>query len=89
MRLVHAEESRADRNIVGKIQVRGADAAGKRAAQRSLQAAGAEGQEGFRIGEEETGGNFVLAAVEFPVPVGGELIVGIFPGLTIMKGAVA
>ena len=43
MRLVDAEKARGHRDVEGKIQVRGADAAGQCSAERSLQTARAEG----------------------------------------------
>src|ERR1700730_10445527 len=81
MRFTGGEESTLEREIVREIEVSGADAAGKGAAKGSLEAAGAEGKQGFRIGEKEAGGDFILAAVKFAIPVGGGLVVGVFSRL--------
>jgi hypothetical protein len=45
-----------------------------------LESAGAEREEGFGIGEEEACADFVLAGMEFAIPVGGELVVGVATG---------
>src|SRR6195256_2555031 len=87
MRFAGGEEPALQREIIGEVKIGGADAAGECAAEGSLEAACAEGKKRFRIGEEEAGGNFVLAATEFAVPVGGELVVGVFSGLADNKGA--
>src|SRR5882762_1681045 len=81
------EEPALQRETIGEVKIGGADAAGECAAEGSLEAACAEGKKRFRIGEEEAGGNFVLAATEFAVPVGGELVVGVFSGLADNEGA--
>src|SRR5260221_9799515 len=78
MGFTEAEESRSHRNIERKIQVRSADAALQSAAERSLQPSSAERQERFGVGEKETSTQFVLAVIEFAVPIRRELIVGIF-----------
>src|SRR5580700_496295 len=66
--------------IEREIQRRRADAAGKCAPKRLLQVAATEGKKTFRVGKEKTRGKFILAAAEFAVPVGRELVVRIFPG---------
>src|SRR5579863_5940490 len=73
--LGNIQEPRFDRGVKREVQRRRTDTAGQGAAQRFLQVAGAEGKKAFGIGEEKPDGNFVLAAAEFAVPVGGELIV--------------
>ena len=75
-----AEETAGNGQVVWEIQIGGADTAGQSAAERSLQTAGAEGQERLGVGEKETRGYFVRAAAEFTVPIGGELVVGVFAG---------
>src|ERR1700704_4723388 len=86
MRFAGGEEPALQREIIGEVKIGGADAAGECAAEGSLEAACAEGKKRFRIGEEEAGGNFVLPATEFAVPVGGELVVGVFSGLADNEG---
>src|SRR5271169_1237073 len=78
MRLRNIQESGIHRRVKRKVQRRRADTAGQRAAQRFLQVAAAERQKALGIGKEKPGGKFVLAAAEFAVPVGCELVVGIF-----------
>src|SRR6267378_2107394 len=86
MRFAGGEETALQREIVRKVEIGRADTAGEGAAERSLEAARAEGKQRFRIGEEEAGGDFVLAATEFAVPVGGELIVSVFSRLVDNEG---
>ena len=50
------------------------------AAGLDLERIGAEGLKGFGISPEETEGDAILAAAEFAVPVGGELIVSELAG---------
>ena len=64
-----------------------ADAAGERTAQRFLKVAAAERKKRFRIGKKEACGEFVGAAVEFAIPVRGELVVGVLAGTADGKGA--
>src|SRR5882724_1798758 len=80
MGFVDREETRFYRDVIGKIEVGSADAAGQGTTERSLQASGAEGEYRFGIGEEKSRGNFVLSAAKFAVPICGELVVGIFAG---------
>ena len=80
-------KKRPDRNVEGKSKSVALMLLAKRAAERGLQAAGAEGQAGFGVGEERSGRKFVLAAAEFAVPVGGELVVGVFAGPADDEGA--
>ena len=54
MRFVDAEEPRVNGNVIGEIQVGGADTARQCSAERSLQTTGAKGQHRFRIGKEES-----------------------------------
>src|SRR6201981_1226134 len=77
MGLGHVQKARVNRSIKREIKSGGADAAGECAAERFRQVTAAEGEESFGVGVEETRRNFVLAAVEFAVPVRGELIVGV------------
>jgi hypothetical protein len=77
---IDAKETSGDRQVIREIEVGGTDAAGKSAAQRSLQTAGAEGKDRFCVGEIKAGTNFVLASAEFAVVVGGELVVRVFAG---------
>src|SRR6267143_3253519 len=86
MRFAGGEETALQREIVRKVEIGRADTAGEGAAERSLEAARAEGKQRFRIGEEEAGGDFVLAATEFAVPVGGELVVSVFSRLADKEG---
>src|SRR6266850_340564 len=87
MRFADSEEPALQRQVVRKVEIGRGDAAGEGAPEGSLEAAGAEGKQRFRIGEEEAGGEFVLAATEFVVPVGGELVVGVFSRLAPDKRA--
>src|SRR5580704_751193 len=85
--LCHVEKTRAHRCVKWKIQRRRADAARQRAPERLLQVASAEGKQALRIREEEACGEFVLAAVEFTVPVGSELIIGVGTRLAQREGS--
>ena len=67
--------------VVREIQVCRADAAGQGPAERSLQSSSTERKERFGIRIEEAGRDFVLPTVDFPVPVGGELILCVLPRL--------
>src|SRR5712664_1040579 len=87
MRFAGGEETALQREIVRKVEIGRADTAGKCAAEGSLEAAGTEGKKRFRIGEEEAGGDFVLSATKFAVPIGGELVVGVFSRLADNEGA--
>src|SRR5882724_8941760 len=78
MCFVYAEEAGAHRDVKRKVKIRCTDAAGKRSTKGSLQAAGAKRKQRFGVGKEESRANLVLAAAQFPIPIGGELIVGIF-----------
>src|SRR3981189_67335 len=86
MRFAGGEEAALQREIIREIEVGGGDAAGECAAERSLEAAGAEGKDGFRIGKEEARGDLVLAAAKFTIPVGGELIVSVLSRLANNEG---
>ena len=86
VRFVHAKKPPAHGNVVGKIQIRGADTARQRSSQRRLQAARAKWQQRFRIREKKPCRNLVLRAMELTVPVGRELIVGILPRLADDEG---
>src|SRR2546427_13226464 len=86
VRLVLVEKVSVDGNIVGKIQIRGADAARQCSSEGGLQAARPERQQRFRIREEEPRRNLVLSAMELPVPIGRELAVSILPRLTAAEG---
>ena len=77
MSLGEGEDAIFDRELIRKVEIAAADAA----AERGLQASGAEGNVGFKILKEETGGKLVVGVVKFAVPVSGELIVGVGAGL--------
>src|SRR5438046_9764209 len=78
MRFAGGQEPALQRKVIREVEVGGADTAREGAAKGSLQPAGAKGQQRFRIGEEEAGGEFVLAAPKFAIPVRGELVVRVF-----------
>src|SRR5256885_1996080 len=79
MCFVHAEEAGVHRDVKRKVKIRCTDAARKRSAERSLQAARAKRKQRFGVGKEESRANLILATPEFSIPIGGELIVGVFP----------
>src|SRR5713226_3419131 len=85
--LIDGEKARGHGQVVGKIQVCCADAAGESAAQGGLQAACAKGEKRLGIGEEESEGNFVPARAELAIPVGSELVVGVLSGLGSDEGS--
>src|SRR2546430_16563236 len=74
---------------MGEVEAGAADTAREGATKGSLQPAGAKGEQRFRIGEEEAGGDFVLAAPKFPIPVRGELVVRVFSRLADDEGTCA
>src|SRR5437660_939025 len=61
MRFAGGQEPALQRKVIREVEVGGADTAREGAAKGSLQPAGTEGEQRFRIGEEEAGGDFVLA----------------------------
>ncbi len=80
MGLGDVEEAGVHRRIKGEVQRGRGDAGGQGAAEGFLEVAATEGQEAFGIGEEEADGKFVLTVAKFAVPIGGELVVGVFSG---------
>src|SRR5215475_7814950 len=78
MRFGHIQKARMDGRIKWKIQGSRADAARQGAAERLWQVTSAKRQERFTVREEKACGEFVLPAAEFAIPVGCELVVGVF-----------
>src|SRR5271165_2052123 len=80
MGLGDVQEASVNRRIEREVERSTADTAGEGAAQGLLKIASTEREKGFRIGEKEPCRQFITAAVEFTVPVRGELIIGVTAG---------